>query len=896
MKTLKKVLKITGIVLLVLIAFLFAAPYLFKSQIVAFVKKQVNQNIEANVDFKDVDISFFRHFPRVAVALDNLHVVGRNQFASDTLLSANRIDAAVNIMSVIRGKDMNIYSVEVKSPRIHALVAEDGSANWDIVKEDSVVEVAAEDSTPFKMELQHYSIENAYIYYNDKSSGMQAEILNLNHEGSGDFTADLFTLDTKTTADAITFVYGGIPYLSNTKTGIEADIQIDNKINKYTFKTDQINLNALQLKTEGFFQLVDDSTYAMDIKFNAPSTDFKNILSLIPVVYQKDFEKVKTSGQAVFNGAVKGIYDATHIPAYNLNLDVKNGFFQYPDLPKPLKNINLSVQVDNPDGVTDHTVVNIPAAHFELDNDPFDFRLFVKNPISDLFIDAAAKGKLDLSKVSQLVKLDAGTKLTGLLNADVQAKGRITAMEQQRYDDFTASGTIDLNNFLYASPDYPDGIRLTTLQSTFTPKNLTLSNVSGEYMKTNFSGYGQVNNILQFILKDQVLDGSLNVKADKVNLDDWMGESTDTTTTTTASAPFSVPNNINFLVTANVDALHYDKLDIKNLSGALQIANETVQLRNIKGDALDGSMIINGTYSTAISKKKPDITLTYDVKDLDVEKTFYAFNTVQKLMPVGQFIAGKLNSQLTLNGKLGEDMMPDLTSLTGNGNLFLIEGFLSKFKPLEKLAEVLNVKELEKITLRDVKNYIEFANGKVMVKPFKAKIKEIEMEIGGFHGFDQSLDYTINLRIPRALMGDKGNAFVDNLLTQVNNKGVPLKVGDMVPIQVKLGGFINSPQLKTDLKQTAGNLAEDLKKQATEFAKAKIDSAKTAVTKAVKDTVESIKKQATKAAEDEIKKRLFGKDSTAKKDTVPPKKKLEETGKGLIKDIFKKKQKDTTKN
>ena len=39
----------------------------------------------------------------------------------------------------------------------------------------------------------------------------------------------------------------------------------------------------------------------------------------------------------------------------------------------------------------------------------------------------AAKGKLDLSKVAQLVKLEAGTKLSGLLNADVSVNGNMSA-------------------------------------------------------------------------------------------------------------------------------------------------------------------------------------------------------------------------------------------------------------------------------------------------------------------------------------------------------------------------------------------------------------------------------------------------------------------------------------
>lgn len=898
MRLFKKILKIAAYTLLFLIALAFAAPYLFKGQIISLVKKEINNSINAKADFRDVSISFFRHFPKVSVALKGLQITGTGEFEGDTLIAAKEIDASLNIMSVIRGSDYKIYAVAINEPRIHAIVNKDGKANWDIAKEDTATTPAAEPSKPYKLNLQRYAINNGYISYEDHAGNMSTEITGLNHEGSGDFTADLFTLETSTHAEQVDFVYAGIPYFSRVHTTIDANIEIDNTTGKYSFKNGNLQLNELVLALKGFFQMNDDS-YNMDISFDAPATDFKHILSLIPVVYQKDFAKVETSGKAVFNGFVKGKYSETELPAYQLNLDVANGFFKYPDLPKAVKNINLRMKVDNPDGITDHTVIDISKAHIEFNNEPFDFRLLVKNPISNLFVDAAAKGRLDLSTLTQFVKLEPGTRINGLLLADVAINGLVSAIEQQQYDKFNASGNLDLSNFLYTSNDYPDGVKLDKLLLTFNPRNVSVSDLRGQYLKTSFTANGALNNLLGYALKDQPLDGSLNVKADKVNLNDWMGVPADTTTqTTTAAEPFAVPGNIRFVLNSQVGEVIYDKLTIRDLSGSLQIADETVKMNNIKGNALDGTMQINGSYSTKESRKKPDISLSYDVKGLDVQKTFYAFNTVQKLMPAGQFIAGKLSSQLRFTGKLGEDMMPDLSSLTGEGSLLLIEGFLKKFAPLDKLASTLNVKELEAISLKDVKNYIEFTNGKVLVKPFKLKVKDIEMEIGGMHGFDQTLDYIVNMKVPRAMMGEKGNQFVNNLVTQVNNKGVPVKVSDVVNLNVKMGGTITNPQLKTDLKQSATTLADDLKQQAQDFAKQKIDSTKTAVTSAVKDTLASAKKQVTTALQDELKKQLSGsKDSTGNQG---PKKKLEETGKGLIDNLnpFKKKKKaaDSTKS
>jgi len=823
--------------------------------------------------------------------------VGTDEFAKDTLIAAKNIDVALNLMSVIKGSDFKIYSIAINEPRIHVIVTKDGKANYNITKPDTAAaSPSADSSSPFKMNLEKYAIKNGYIKYDDATSGMSSEIVNLNHEGSGDFTADLFTLSTTTTADAVSFSYGGIPYLHNTKATLNADIQVDNKTAKYSFKTDKIAVNELKLTAEGFFQLVNDSTYNMDLKFDAPSTDFRNILSLVPVVYQKDFASIKTSGQALFNGSVKGVYSATQIPAYHINLGVKDGFFQYPDLPKPVQHINVALNVDNPDGITDHTVINIPQGHIEMDSEPFDFRFFLKNPMSSRYIDAAAKGRLDLSKITQFVKLDAGTKLAGIINADVQAKGSVTALQKQQIEGFDAKGFVDISNLNYASAAFPSGVNIQHSQFTLTPKNITLNSMTGSCMQTNFSATGSLDNMFGYALKNEPLAGRLDVKADKVDLNKWMAMASDTSAAPAtkaaapaASEPFAVPKNIDFTLNAAVDQLHYDKTDYNKVTGILLIKDETVTMKDIKMQAFDGNIGMNGSYSTAVNKKNPAVTMSYDVQSLDVQKTFYAFNTVQKLMPAGKFVTGKLSSKLTMKGNLGKDMMPDMNSLTGDGTLQILQGVIGNFEPLQKLASTLNVNELKEIVLKDIKNSFEFANGKVLVKPFNVKLKDIDMQIGGVHGLDQSIDYLINMKLPRSLLGSQGNALVNNLAAQATAKGIPVNPGETVNLNVKMGGTMTNPTVKPDLKGAAGNATDQLKQQALSFVQAKADSAK----HAVKDTVAALKNQAVKEAKDQLAKQLMG---GGKKDTAAPaqntdvKKRAEDAGKSMLNNLFKKKK------
>ncbi len=518
----KKIIKVAAIVLLSLFGLAFAAPLIFKGKITRFIKKEINQHVLAQVDFTRVDLSLFRSFPKLSIALDSFRMTGKGEFSADTLIAAKKIEIAVNVFGLISGNEINIRSVLIDQPRIHAIVHKNGHANWDITKKESP-DIASSTSSPYRLALKKYAITNGYISYRDETNNSGTELIGFNHSGKGDFSADNFILETKTAVEAIQFSYGSIAYLNHTRLKADADFKVDNTAAKYSFKTGEIMLNELKIKTEGWFQIVNDSSYSMNISFNTPSNDFKSILSLVPSIYKRDFAEIKTSGEATCSGTIRGRYDTRHLPAYHVKLDVKNGFFQYPDLPKPVQHINLSMVIDNPDGITDHTVINIPQAHLEMDALPIDARFTLKTPVSDPYIDAEAKGRLDLARVTQLVKLENGTHLTGILDAEVNARGNLSAIEKKRWEKFNANGNFSLSDFLYASNAYPDGIRLSSLVMSLSPKNITVSQLIGEYLKTRFSAEGSINNMMAYLFKNEALNGALHVKADQVNLNEWMG-------------------------------------------------------------------------------------------------------------------------------------------------------------------------------------------------------------------------------------------------------------------------------------------------------------------------------------------------------------------------------------
>lgn len=826
----RKILLITGITLLILISFIISAPWIFKGKITSIVKSAVSKDLRAHVNFTDVDISWFRHFPNVTVGLNNLDLTCVGEFQGDTLMSAKQINITCDIKSLVSGDSIKIYSVTANAPRFHALIHKDGHFNWSTIKPDSSSkENINTSSKTFDWEIQRYEIHNGYVEYLDESKNIHVQIANLEHEGRGHFNSELFTLKTKTTADAVNFeCTGAVPYHVVAKTNIDISFHVDNKTHTYTFNTDQVSFNDMKLHTEGFFQWINDSSYNMNIHFKAPSTKFKNILSMLPSVYQNDFASIDANGQVNFNGFIKGKYDEKHFPAYHTNLYVTDGYFKYPDLLMPVEHIHLGLQIDNPDGIADHRTINISEAHAEINHDTLNMHLLVKNLETKPFIDFAFTGKLDLGNISQWMKLEPGTKWSGLIIADIHAKGKIPETEKQKKDLFQSWGEFDLSDFLYSSKTYPGGIALNELIMSFNSKNILIQDLKGAYLKSHFGATGSLNNLFDFALRNKPLKATIDLKTDEFNFREWIRTDKDSSgkTTTLSNTAFTVPENIDFTMHAEADRFHYDNLDLQNISGNLVISDQTIQLHDIKANGLDGDIHINGTYSTVESKDYPEFALTYDVKGLDIQKTFLAFNSIRRIIPVAKFIAGNINAHMSLSGRLNEDMTTDLQSLDGEGNVELLAGTMKNFDPLDKISQSLDIAELKDLPLKDTKADFSFKNSRVVVTPFVLHAKDIEMDIYGTHGFDQSLDYAINLKVPRSQLGSKGKMFVKNVVTQAADKGIPVKLKDEVSLDVKMIGTINSPDVKTDMDSVVDMAATDLKKEVNEFVNAKLDSAK----------------------------------------------------------------------
>lgn len=887
----KKALKISLIVLVLLLIAAVALPFVFKSKIVGLITQEANKNINAKVKFSDdIGFSILKSFPDFTLTMKNIEVVGIEEFEFDTLLAVNKLEVSMDLMSVINGGQIKIRNVYLNQPRIHAIVLSNGKANWDIAKPSADTTKTETTAEPAKFDvlLKKLEIENAYISYNDKVGNMSSEIEGMNYTLNGDFNQDIFSMKHDLDIAKLTYAMANLNYLSKVHTTFKAEIEANQKESKYTFKDNEFGLNDLIFKMDGFVQMAGNDIN-MDLKYAAKKNDFKDFLSLIPAIYSSSFKDIQSKGKLAFDGFAKGTFNDKQLPAFAFNLMVEQGWFKYPALPAPVENVAIDFHVTNADGNLDHTKINLAKMHFELQGDPFDAKLLAENPMKDPFIDAHLKGKLNLDNVVKIVPLPAGTTLSGLLTSDFAAKGKISDIENKNYENFNASGTIAVSGINYKSVELPQGMNLSSATLAFNPKTVTLSNFDAKIGNSDMQMKGDLSNFFPYFFGKGTLVGNLNFKSNMMDANQFLSNSTDTSTAapstgadTSGMAVVEIPRNIDFTLTSSIAKLLYTNYNITNFNGMVKVANQKLTFSKVALNMLGSSMTMDGYYETT-NPKKHTVEMAFGIKNLDIPTAFKTFNTVQKIAPIAEKMTGIFNTSISkFSTELDSKMMPIYEKTYIAGDLQLNNASVTNIEAFNKVADVFKRDEWKKAEFKNVSIKYEVAGGRINTKPFNVKLGGQTLNLSGSTGLDQTIAYLGTIAIPRKDLGS-ANSALDGVLAQLNQKsGTNVKLNEMVNIGLKLGGTFTKPTVTTNLSDIVKNEASSLKNQLSD----ELNKKKKELEEQAKAEIEKQKKELenkAKAEADRLKKEAEAK---LKTEADKAKKKLEEEAKKKLKGLF----------
>ena len=799
----KRGLKVFGIVVAAFVVLLMVLPFAFRGKIESVIKSEGNKMLNAQFDFESLDISLLRRFPQASVSLNDFWLKGVGVFENDTLVRAGELTAAVNLMSLISG-DYEITKIIVDDTDVKAIVLEDGQVNWDVMKSSGEEEVVEEESasSTFKISLKKLSINDLSAIYDDRQGGMYAAVEELDATCSGDFGSDATTIKLGAETPSVTFRMGGVPFLNGASIKADMDVAADFANQKYTLNDNELQLNAIRAAIDGWVAMTEKSM-DMDLKLNTNEVGFKEILSLVPAIYAKDFAGLKTDGIATLTAYAKGSYEGEEqVPAFDVALDVKNAMFRYPSLPAGVDGINIAAMVKNPGGSLDATTITVNPFNFTLAGNPFSMTADIKTPISDPDFKASAKGKLDLGKIKDVYPLE-DMNLNGVVNADMGLAGRLSYIEKEQFDKVEAEGSINLSDMKLQMESMPD-VDIQRSTFSFTPRYVELSQTTINVGDNDLTLDSRFENYLGYLLKGTTLKGTLNVSSNKINLNDFMGDESEELAeepaeenapeqeqVATTTGGIRVPDNIDFRAQVNMKQVLLDKMNFADIKGLLVIKDSKVDMQNLSLNTMGGSVVANGSYATPVGAQ-PRLDAGFALNNIAFADAYRDLDMVQQLAPIFAGLTGNFSGNMTVNTLLDDEMSPVLQSLNASGSLSTKDLSLGDVKFINMVAEIVKKPALKDTRVKDLAIDFTIKDGRVNTKPFALKMGDYVMNLSGSTGLDQSIDYRGTITLPASA-------------------GVVAKLGT---VDMTIGGTFTSPKVGIDLESLAKQAAQQAAKSA----------------------------------------------------------------------------------
>ena len=826
--------------LAVLFVLLLAAPWLFRDRIETAIKTEANRQLDAELDWGSWGFSLIRSFPNISVRVDDVTVHNKAPFDSVTLADIGHFRLTLDIRS-LWGDQLIVRSLELNDPVIDVRVLPDGSANYNITRSSGEAPSAVAEPVAFALALQAYQITNASITYTDEAEGMVLRVLGLEHSGKGDFTQDAFTLATSTHAASLDVAQSGTRYLREAELDLQADLDVNLTEGSYTLRDNELRLNALRLLLDGRVAAIPaaegESGYDMDLTWSSSDNDVAGLLSLVPAAFAGDLVGVKTGGTADFSGAIKGRYAAGKLPGIILDAAVSKGRFQFPDMPGSAEKLEMTLHLEQAAGSGQQPLlVDLKRLTGEWAGQPFDVRLRADDALGRAVLDGAVDARLNLASVAKVVPMPA-TQMEGRLIADLQVKGALDDLEKGRYSRVEAGGKLTLNDLVYQSAELPHPVHIDRMAAAFTPQHWRLDQLEGRLGSSAISATGTLDNLLSWWFRDSTLTGAINLRSAKLDLNEWLvpaesgaGGTANTKTDKAADAPvgpspaavLAIPAGLRFAVKANLDEVLYENLTLRGVTADATIADQRAIINTLRFSVLGGTVALNGSLDTR-QVDNPGFALTYDVRDLDIQPTAEAVETVNQLAPIARFCEGRFRTQLTLSGRLDRNLEPEMSSLNGRGKLSSPAVTVRGFEPLEEAGRVLRLEQLKAPSVKDLNLTYVIRDGRVVSEPFDLQIDQFTGKVAGSMGIEQQdLAYTVDLAIPTAAFGGGAQQTVGGLLGLSGSALSGFALPKDIKATLGVGGTVNKPSIKPVFAGGGTNLVDAVKEQVVETVKEEV--------------------------------------------------------------------------
>lgn len=460
-KRTKGILKIAGIsfgslIVLILIAITVAINFVFTpSRLTPVVLKTANQALNAKLEMKSVELTFFSTFPRFGLKLVDGSLVSKvfSDTAwqkTDSLLAFGKCVVVVNPIDYLINKKITLNYLGMEDASVYAYKSREGIANWDIVASDTtaVADTVSSGKTDLSggIDIRRVSLKRANVIFDDRDTRVYARLTNAALNLTASLQKEHSKLAMRFSNDNVLFWQDGQLLVNKVATDLKTSLDLDRSTRTLTLNDANISLNGITFDVKGTLNR-DTVRRALnvDIAYALHAPSLETVFNMIPESVLKR-ESMEAKGSVKMEGDVKGWYGKQQMPAVTLKVQIDKASAKYEKLPYGIDNFTADFYafVDlmrKQPSYADLKIFHFQGAHTDILADAK-----IMNLLEDPDITFNTKSKVDLTALAQAFPLQEGVTIGGDLEADLRLKCRLSSIKKQDLGRIRLGGKLKMTN------------------------------------------------------------------------------------------------------------------------------------------------------------------------------------------------------------------------------------------------------------------------------------------------------------------------------------------------------------------------------------------------------------------------------------------------------------------
>lgn len=730
MPLLRRILLSFLLMLMLLMAGGIVIIWQYGPRVKEFVAQAVRDNLITEVHFSgEMDVSLWREFPRLAVELRDVRV--QDAFLNDTLLMAERVFVQLDIIKVLTDR-LSIEGIRVTGGFLRIRQNEKGDWNYTVWRESGEPESATD------LSIDLLALDNMQIDFASRRTGLSFVLFSQKTKMSGRFTDADQRIEASIKGNIAHLTTNGTLRVEKLPLDLRAVLAIHDRGRAIGVEMG----NALLADNELVWSMMlrnEDGDLHVKLELQGSRILPEQLLPHIWPSMPQPVRNLGIRGRSSITLSLEGPLTTRQGPALHATWEMTDGGLTFREL--PVKGIHFSADIDlndinRPQDATftfGHFKLTTPSGQVSGDGQLRD----LQNP----YLTLRCKGRTRLEELLTIIGTD-----------ELVGKGAITwdiVFEGPLGEGFHTSKT-ELRKMRWTG-----GLQFADMALTLGNGMPPLSDLHGQVAMeadetriTEFSGQlghlvfdgamdvQQLREVLAEPMHPLRLRADVSIREIDVQKlsQEWKMEDSDEAR---EARPLALSASV------NVGRMRHNKFTAEKLKGRIDLKDGHLKARDLRFDAMGGT--VSAELHFTPKKDGSEVYIDAALVQIDISRMLREWDEFGQTGITSKHLGGRADADMQVKVPMGRDGNIIRPAMQVEADLRISGGELIGFEPLNALSKFISVDELQHVRFDTIVNHFSIRNERLIIPYMSINSSILNVDVYGEHGFNQELDYHVNL-------------------------------------------------------------------------------------------------------------------------------------------------------